>query len=140
MIELTYFGKVDDNGKLTIHDRKGFDAYLCNFKSKDVTIDVKVKRSKRSIQQNSFFHSWVSLLSEFTGYTKSEMKEILKNEFLKVEKVNEKTGSIYQCTRDTSSLNKMQFADFCTEIQQWAESEFGVRLPLPNENWQISFV
>jgi len=140
MIELTYFGKVDDNGKLTIRDRKGFDAYLNQFAGKDVTIDVKRKRSKRSLAQNDFFHAWVKLLSEHTGYAFEEMKDIMKNMFLKVEKVNEKTGSIFECTRKTSSLNKMQFADFCTEIQQWAEGEFGVRLPLPNENWQITFV
>ena len=139
-IELTYFGSVSEGGVLTIRDRKSFDKYLMQFSGHEVTIDIKIKRSKRSIQQNSFFHSWVALLSDHTGYTRAEMKDILKWEFLQIEKVNEKTGRLYKCTRDTSSLNKSQFADFCTEIQHWSETEFGARLPLPNEQWEISFI
>ena len=137
IIELTYFASVN-NGILKIKDRKGFDKYICQFEGKEVTVDVKRKRSKRSLEQNAFFHSWVGLLSDYTGYTKTEMKDIIKNQFLKCESVNEKTGSIFTYTKDTSSLNKTEFADFCTDIQHWSESEFNVRLPLPNEQWELT--
>ena len=138
-IEISFFGSVT-NGVLKIRDRKSFDEYLRQFEGKDVEILVKRKKAKRSLDQNAFFHAWVVLLADYTGYTKEETKEILKNQFLSVEKVNKKTGSIFQCTRATSSLNKIEFADFCTDIQHWAESEFGIRLPLPDENWELVLI
>jgi hypothetical protein len=79
-------------------------------------------------------------LAEHLGYSLDEMKEIIKFKFLKVEETNDMTGEIVTYTRKTSELNKMQFADFCTEVQQWAENKLGMRLPLPNENWEIKFV
>jgi hypothetical protein len=140
IIELTYFGKVDCNGKLSISDRKGFEKYLLQFTDQTVTIDVKRKRAKRSLSQNAFFHSWCTLLAEHLGYSLDEMKEIIKFKFLKVEEINDMTGEIVTYTRKTSELNKMQFADFCTEVQQWTENKLGMRLPLPNENWEIKYV
>ena len=62
IIELTFFGKVDCNGRLSISDKKGFEKYL------------------------------------------------------------------------------LQFADFCTEVQQWSESKLNIRLPLPNEQWELKFL
>lgn len=136
--ELSYFGHVT-NGQLKIRDRKGFDAYLLQFEGKDVEIMVKRKKAKRSIDQNAFFHAWVNLLSDHTGYSKEEMKEILKNQFLSVEKVNAKTGSIFKYTRSTASLNKNEFAEFCNDVQRWSIEEFNAILPLPNENWELIF-
>jgi hypothetical protein len=140
VIELTYFGKVSDDGKLTIHDRKGFDKYLLQFAGKPVSIDVKHKKAKRSNQQNALFHNWINLLSEHTGYSFEETKEIVKYKFLKIEEVNDQTGEVFVYTKQTSKLNKSEFADFCTEMQQWCESVFGIKLPLPNENWEITFI
>lgn len=140
IIEITYFGKVSDEGKLTIHDRKGFLKYLIQFAGKPVSIDVKRKKAKRSNQQNALFHSWINLLSEHTGYSFDEMKEIVKYKFLKVEEINDQTGEVFIYTKQTSKLNKMEFSDFCFEMQKWCESVFGIKLPLPNENWEITFI
>ena len=140
IIELTYFGHVDSEGKLKIRDRKGFDNYLLQFKEKDVTIDVKKKKSKRSDEQNKFFHSWCNLLAEHLGYSKDEMKEILKFKFLKIEEINDMTGEIFTYTKSTAKLNKSEFADFCTEIQDWCMNMFKIKLPLPNENWTLTFI
>jgi len=139
IIEITYFGSVDENGILKIKDRRGFDKYLLQFKEKDVTIDIKRKKSKRSLQQNRFFHSWCNLLAEELGYSKDEIKEILKFKFLRVEEINDITGDVFTYTKETSKLNKMEFADFCSEIQQWTKDKLNITLPLPDENWMLTF-
>ena len=139
-IEMTFFGGVDAEGKLSIRDRKGFDKYLFQFSGVDVTIDIKRKKAKRSDSQNRFFHSWVGLLAEHTGYSPEEMKDILKFKFLRVEQVSDQTGETFVYTKNTSKLNKLDFADLCTEIQQWTENNFKIRLPLPNENWTLTLL
>jgi len=139
MTELTFFGSVDESGKLHIRDRKGFIIYIRQFAGKDVIIDVKRKKTNRSLQQNAFFHSWINLLSEHTGYDFEEMKEIVKFKFLKTEKINENTGEVLTFIKHTSKLNKEDFAEFCNNVQKWCNEEFNIRLPLPNENWEITY-
>jgi len=139
MIELTFFGRVDEEGRLKIADRKGFDSYLLNFCGQPVTVDIKKKKAKRSNQQNAFFHSWITLLAEHTGYTKEEMKEIVKFKFLKVEEIHDQTGETFIYTKSTAKLNKGEFSDLCTEVQNWARDTFEILLPLPGNNWEITF-
>jgi hypothetical protein len=139
-ISLTYFGSVDESGTLKIRDRKGFDGYLKQFAGKEVSIDVKRKRSKRSDDQNRFFHSWVSLIAEHTGYSKDEMKDILKYKFLRIEEISDMTGETFVYTKNTSKLGKSEFADFCTEIQSWSMEMFKIKLPLPGEQWELTIL
>ncbi len=138
IIELTFFGSVNSDGILKIRDRNGFDKYLKQFAEKDVTIDIKRKKSKRSDCQNRFFHSWVGLLAEHLGYSSDEMKDILKYKFLRIEELDEMTGETFIYCKNTSRLNKSEFSDFCTEIQNWCEEMFKIKLPLPGENWEIT--
>ena len=140
IIELTFYGSVNSDGILKIRDRNNFDKYLKQFAEKDVTIDIKRKKSKRSDEQNKFFHAWVGLLAEYIGYSSEEMKDILKYKFLRVEEVDEMTGETFVYCKNTSRLNKAEFADFCTEIQNWCEEMFKIKLPLPNENWKLTLL
>ena len=141
---ITHFGKVDKSGVLKINNRHDFDRSLIQLAplAKDFTeveIIVRKKRSRRSLDQNAFFHSWINLLSNYTGYSFDQMKNIVKYKFLKAEAINEKTGEIYEYIKETSSLNKSDFADFCTEIQHWSKDTFNLILPVPGENWTIKF-
>ena len=138
LIEMSYFGSVKE-GKLKIRDRASFDNYVKQFEGKDIEILVKRKSSKRNLLQNAFFHAWIKLLSEHTGYGFEEMKEIIKFKFLQTETVNEKTGEIMKYIKPTSSLNKSEFADLCNDVYHWCYDMFGIRLPLPDENWELKF-
>jgi hypothetical protein len=138
-IPITYFGSVTD-GRLKIWDKAGFEKYILQYEGKDVTIEVRRKKAKRSDQQNKFFHSWVGLLAEHTGYSSEEMKDILKYKFLRVEDINDQTGETFTYTKNTSKLNKIEFAEFCDDIQKWCMDLFKIKLPLPSENWEITFI
>lgn len=134
-MKLTYFGKVE-NGVLKLRNRKQFDEDIKFFEGKDVEITFERKRSKRSDNQNRYWWACMEILGKELGYRKDEMHEICKFMFLKAEKVDEKTGEVFQYLRSSTELNKMEFADMTSNLIQWA-SEHGIILPLPNEQLTI---
>lgn len=85
-------------------------------------------KSRRSSRQNDYFHSCCGILGKDIGYTKDEVKSIVKMKFLKREKVDESTGEVFEYLLDTHSLNKEDFAEFMEQFIQWA-AELGTILP-----------
>lgn len=134
-MKLTYFGRVE-NGVLKLRNRKQLSEDLKRFEGKDVEITFERKRSKRSDNQNRYWWACMEILGKELGYRKDEMHEICKFMFLKAEKVDEKTGEVFQYLRSSTELNKMEFADMTSNLIQWA-SEHGIILPLPNEQLTI---
>ena len=137
IIELTFFGNVNSDGILKIRDRINFDKYLKQFAEKEVTIDIKRKKSKRSIEQNSLWWVYMTILSGEIGYSKEEIHEICKFKFLQREKVDEKTGEVFKYCGSTAKLNKSEFADLISELQQWSAETFSIVLPSPEEQIKI---
>lgn len=134
-MKLTYFGKVTD-GKLNLRNRKQLAEELKQFEGKDVEITIDRKRSKRSDNQNRYWWMCMTLLSEHFGYSKNEMHEIAKYMFLKAEKVDEKSGEIFEYLRSSTELTKTEFASMTDNLIRWA-AEHGVVLPLPNEQIEL---
>jgi hypothetical protein len=102
--------------------------YLCKLENK----------RKRSLPQNAYFHGPVldlvkDVLRE-CGWnwikTKGDAKKWLKNEFLKVEMLNEKTGELMPIVRDTHELTTLEFNEFLEDIARWL-GELGIELPPP---------
>jgi hypothetical protein len=124
-------------GKLQSNVRAQIANELANFNDKRVEITIKRLSAKRSDRQNRLYWLYVSIIAKEIGYAKNELHEIMKWQFLKREKVNEKTGSVMYYTISTTSLNKLEFADMVTEIIQWAALEFDIVLPLPEEQTQL---
>jgi hypothetical protein len=74
---------------------------------------------QRSCNQNSYFHGIVcDILSEYTGYTPSEMKAVMKYQFN---------------VKHTSALSTSEFEDFMRKIREWAAKQWGLYIPSPNE-------
>lgn len=136
IIELTFFGKVTD-GKLKIRDRANFDKYLLQFEGKDVSIDIKRKKAKRSLEQNKLWWVYMTILSDELGYSKNEIHEICKFKFLQREVVDEHTGEILKYCGSTTTLNKSEFSDLVFELQKWCSETFHIVLPSPGE--QLTF-
>lgn len=134
-MKLTYFGRVE-NGVLKLRNRKQLSEELKQFEGKDLEITFERKRSKRSDNQNRYWWFCMEILGKELGYRKDEMHEICKFMFLKAEKVDEKTGEIFQYLRSSTELTKIEFADMTSNLIQWA-AEHGTVLPLPNEQLTI---
>jgi hypothetical protein len=73
----------------------------------------------------------ISILADFTGYSKDEMHEVLKGKFLSDEK--EIAGEQIRFSHSTAELNTVEFEQYLTDIREWASVKLGLFIPLPNE-------
>ena len=111
--------------------------YIQLFEGKAVHITVDKHSGKRSHRQNALWWVYVTILASEIGYNKNEMHEILKMKFLKKEKVDEKTGEVFEYLGSTTSLNKTEFGEMINSLVQWAAETFNVVMPLPNTQLEL---
>lgn len=146
-IELCYNAKVNDNGILTIQNRKGFDKEVAIFKGKDVEVIVKRKRSQRSNGQNRYFHG-VAIpiikhrlieLGYEEAYSTEWVKDFVKCACLKVEIVNKQTGEVMEALGKTSHLTKSEFAEMVDRLERFCADKLDLQLPMPNEELTLNF-
>jgi hypothetical protein len=134
---MKYTGQVNEEGILKIVNRKQFDADLKEFAGKYVFVEVTRKRSKRSDNQNRYYWSgvipMVRLGLKDLGYKLSieDTHLFLRNKFLLEEMVNGDGELIGSRVKSTTELNKMQFGDYISEIQQFSAEYLGVVIPDP---------
>lgn len=97
-------------------------------------IKIEKYSKKRSNPQNRYYHGVVlKYLSETTGFSVSEMHEVLKAKFLPYERANRVTSEVVQFGRSTTELNTLQYEEFLEQVRIWAINELDCFIPLPNE-------
>ena len=121
------FGTIK-RGKLILNNKKQFQDQLVEFEGKDVVIKITERNNNRTKDQNSLFWKWIEIISNETGYTKEETKELIQYKFLKRERVDEE-GYTETYLRGTSTLNKKEFNDFMNEVVYWSNSTLNITLP-----------
>jgi len=102
---------------------------------KRLEVVIRPKQS-RSNKQNRYFHGCCEILGDALGYTKDEIKSIVKMKFLKREKVNESTGEVFEYLLETHKLTKEEFAELMNNFIIWA-AQLGCALPMPDENLEL---
>lgn len=135
-MKLTYYSLVRE-GKLQKNISLQIKNELNHFEGKRVEITIQKLSAKRSDQQNRLWWLYMGILSKELGFTKEEIHDICKFKFLKREKVDEKSGEIFEYLGSTTQLNKMEFADMVSELIRWVSETFDIVLPLPNEQMEI---
>ena len=96
----------------------------------EVTVE-KYRKTRSGNQSRYYFGVIVKILSDELGYTKDEIHEILKGKFLSEEiKVGDE---VIRYAKSTTSLKTDAFESLMTDIREWASTELGIFLPLPNE-------
>ena len=135
-MKLTYYSLVRE-GKLQKNISLQIKNELNHFEGKRVEITIQKLSAKRSDQQNRLWWLYMGILSKELGFTKEEIHDICKFKFLKREKVDEKSGEIFEYLGSTTQLNKMEFADIVSELIRWVSETFDIVLPLPNEQMEI---
>ena len=73
----------------------------------------------------------VKLISEYTGYTKEETHELLKQTFLKKKILID--DEWYDTTDSTTKLNNKEMLEFIDEVKIWASQTLNVYIPDPHE-------
>jgi hypothetical protein len=117
------------NGAPVLDNTAKFRAYLSSFKNgARIELILRKLSKKRTNPQNRYY--WgvvVPMLGKHFGYTKSEMHEALKWQFLRKPEADPPTvGS-------TRKLTTEQFNEYIETIQIWSASEYSVVIPDPNE-------
>ena len=116
------------NHKLILNNKKQFNKQLIELEGKDVVIKIVERNNKRTNDQNSLFWNWIKILSDYTGYTKEEMKEMVSYKFLKRERVDNE-GYTETYLQGTSTLSKKEFNEFMNDVSRWSNTTFNISLP-----------
>lgn len=97
-----------------------FKIYIENNKA----IELKLRRTKRTISQNSYFHVAVAILAIEIGYTLEEMKTVLKREY---GLYYEKNGIKF--LRSTADLSKEEMQTFLSWLLKEASIKHNCYIP-----------
>jgi hypothetical protein len=134
------FNCKNKSGRLFITEHEQLVAYLQGLpEDVEMIVRAKSKHQLRSDNQNRYFHGPLldALVDHFNelGYTREEVKDIIKYKFLKETKViNHPDGTVEEIEhiKPTSALSTAEFESFLSSVRMWA-SELGCWIPEPNE-------
>lgn len=138
-----------ENGKLK-RNRTRIEDAVRSFEGKEVYVTIERKRSKRSNEQNRFYHAVVvelvrqRLLDFGYRYSKDQVHEKLKQwmsveapDIMLDETIIPETGLVLSSVRSTTDLSTSEFMDYIATIQQWAAENLDLVIPDPNEQLEI---
>tara|TARA_R110002020_G_scaffold392083_1_gene602419 strand:+ start:174 stop:557 length:384 start_codon:yes stop_codon:yes gene_type:complete len=117
-----------EKGKLILNNKQQFQDQLVALEGKDVVIKIVERGNNRTKDQNSLFWQWVDIISNETGYTKEETKELIQYKFLQRERLNEE-GYTETYLKGTSTLSKKEFTDLMNNVSYWSNNTLNVSLP-----------
>lgn len=107
-------------------DIKKAETYFEKLKKDGAKIELKKVNQPRSISQNSYLHICLSIFSKETGFTISESKEVLANQFGSFM-VYQRDG--YTFRTSTSSIDTKQMGEFIEFIRQFSNEQLGMYIP-----------
>lgn len=91
----------------------------------------------RSNPQNKYYWGCVvDILSNETGYTKTEIHDIIKYKFLSethIYKSQKSQVEEIRITKSTTALDTKEFEELMSDIRVWASTRLGIFIPQPNE-------
>ena len=122
---------------LTIRNRQLLIAEAEKSGLKEFDIVIKSKVKSRSNQQSRYYWLCVSIVAGELGYSKNECHAIIGYKFLRKEKVNEKTGEVYEYIESTTKLSTTEFMNFMDEFVRWSAESLDIVLPLPNTQMEL---
>ena len=138
-METLNFQSVITNGKLPDAVSKQIAGVLRSLEGKRVTIEIKVQKRRRSLNQNAFYHGCIippilAMMREMgNNLDPDDVHSFLKQEVGKLNQVVVlPDGEVKTVTGSSAKLTTMEFEVYLTKIRAWA-SEWGIMLPMPNE-------
>ena len=88
-------------------------------------------REKRSIDQNSLMWMWFTCISQETGTPVQDVHDYYCAKFLR--KQIDWNGTNRTVIEGTRNLRKDRMTEFLNNVQADALTEFGIKLPLPED-------
>ena len=142
MLEIS--GSISNEGKLTICNPPLLAEWRMKHAGKDVVLTLKLKRPKRSNQQNGYYWSVVvPLVQDALNGFGNEFDEMETHEFLKAKfnsvELEPVPDNFIEVPLSTSKLDTKGFMLYIEKIQQFASAMLGVYIPSTNEQTTIDF-
>lgn len=111
--------------------------YMEDLKDGIYWVEIKKYRKNRSLEQNGYYWGVViEILSREFGCIPEEMHEILKARF-NSEITILPNGEEVRHVKSTKDKDTFNFEEYLEDIRVWADTEFGINIPLPNEEFSI---
>lgn len=149
MIELTYTGTVQPDGRIEIPKRARKEI-AATFAGKTAEVRIRQARRKRSDQQNRYYWGTVIPLIVQALYDLGNedvrpnhkdstdlVHAFLKSKFLPPIVVADARGEALELPSSTSKQTTSEMMDYITQIQQWAAECLSLNIPDPGE--QLEF-
>lgn len=103
----------------------------------EYALEIKKKVKKRTVDQNALMWLWFTCMEDETGTLKQDFHDYYCKKFLRrIVVIN---GNEEIVVRTTSKLNTAEMTVFLNKVQADAASEFGIRLPSPDDQYFNSF-
>lgn len=139
-------GVITPQGALRIYNRPLFEEEVrAMSREKDlaVTVEVKIKKYKRSNEFNNYY--WgvviamiVERLRELGHDVDRDLThEFLKGRFLYSELTDPNTGEVMKIPKKTSELATDEFKEYLEHIKQFAAETLDLYIPDPNEQLEV---
>jgi hypothetical protein len=106
---------------------------------KQYIIEIKIKRERRTIDQNRLYWLWLSCIMDETGEYKDALHEYFKQHFLGCDEYKVFNKQQIAISKSTATLDTKQMTDYLERIQQFASSELGIVLPNPEDRYWEEF-
>jgi hypothetical protein len=109
-----------------------------------VTVEVKIKKYKRSNEFNSYYWAVVvAMVSERLRELGHDVDrdlthEFLKGRFLYTEFTDPTSGEVMKIPRKTSELATEEFMAYIEQVKQFAAETLDIYIPDPNEQLEIT--
>lgn len=131
----TFFGFVSAEGKFSLDFPTQFRAFLKRFKGCEVELEIREKRTKRSLRQNAAFHALLTPWAREEGHSIDDLKrDVLREVFGTHERTNPITGEVTEALNQPHS-SKLSVGQFCELIERTLEiaASCGHVLSAPDE-------
>jgi hypothetical protein len=139
-------GVITPQGALRIYNRPLFEEEVRAMSRETdlaVTVEVKIKKYKRSNEFNSYYWAVVvAMVSERLRELGHDIDrdlthEFLKGRFLYTEFTDPASGEVMKIPRKTSELATEEFMEYVEHVKQFAAETLDIYIPDPNEQLEI---
>lgn len=100
-------------------------------------VTIVREKEPRSIDQNNLMWLWFTCIEQETGTSRQDVHDYYCAKFLR--KQISWNGTIRTVVEGTSKQTKDRMTVFLNEVQADAATEFGIRLPLPEDRYFEEF-
>ncbi len=124
------------NGVVTMD--RSFDLMCSLLRNGEYTVKIVRKTQPRTVSQNSLMWMWYKLMEERTGQRKEDIHDYYKTMFLSRQVAI--GGRWVTVIGSTTDLNTLQMTNYLEKVKADVAAEFGITLPLPEDNLYQDFV